>query len=255
MATSGLWILGSEGIAQTMGVSSGDLSTTMSASQTVCPHGVIATGAPVDGVFATGDCLLSGYLADRYEHTTTVPTALAIAMSWTGFGPPRATVSAPSGAPSASGFLFLAEQPFVLLAAPGTRVITARTWAADGGGAYTLSVTDTSSDIGGCRLVFIERGVTTTQQIDATDCESGFNPNGAVYFDEALVYSAGGSEFTATLASTAVELGISILDPEGNFIDCQPNSWCRVRTPGSGFYTIRAYGGPGETGAYTLTIE
>lgn len=281
LATSGFWVLGSAQGVQSVSVSAGVAHTTMTATLGVCPSTSITTGTPIDGVLAPGDCVLSGGLADRYALATPTPHAIAVSLTSSAFAP-RLTVAAATGMPLASsqrvgpGVRYCVfdtapfdgchsaststpASPITLLAAPGTQLVTVRSSDPQGAGAYSVAAVETSSDVGGCRTVFLERGVTTTQVLESSDCVVSFVNGPQYYSDDILVYIPGGETLHIVMLSSAFRTWLDIFSPEGQYrggcVDTGPEG-CTITFSAGGYYLlapssfeIRA------SGPYTLTID
>jgi hypothetical protein len=134
-------------------------------------------------------------------------------------------------------------------------------------GAYSLSSAMASSDITGCEAVYTVRGVSSTQNIQTTDCERTPEP---LYADEFLIYLRAGSSVAVAMSSTAVDsfLQLFVISPgtgirggavaSNDNVDASGTKDARlVYTASSGAYyvIVASTALPAQTGSYTLAIQ
>jgi hypothetical protein len=107
--------------------------------------------------------------------------------------------------------------------------------------------------------VFVLRGITTTQSLQASDCAL----NG-VFGDEYVIVLAAGQSVTVTMSSGAIDSYLEIHPGSSNAILASnddanattKNASVTFTPPTTDFYVITARTqAAGQTGAYTLTIQ
>jgi hypothetical protein len=133
-------------------------------------------------------------------------------------------------------------------------------------GAYSLSSEKTSDDITDCEKVYIVRGVSTIQNIQASDC---LRTDGPLYADEFHIWLSRGQSLKVSMESTAVDSFLELLveDPatgirsiiaSNDNADAGGNKDARLAyfAAPSGYYVIVARTAlNGQTGGYTLTVQ
>lgn len=254
VATSTPWILGPADV-QIATARRGALSVDMTATLVACPTSAIATGDAIAGVLANGDCLINGARADRYEHATTTEDAVAVTLTSDVFEP-RLTIAGEDGVPRADGTRTYPGGPVVVLTAPGFRVFTVRSANTGGTGDYTLTIADASGATDGCVLVYVERGVSTSQQIDTSDCAAEFYD--PIYYDLLYIYLEAGETFTAIMTAAEFTPHATLYRPDGLVQGCEGDlaTGCEFIAMSAGYFALRV--GPNQAfvvGDYALSIE
>jgi hypothetical protein len=129
-------------------------------------------------------------------------------------------------------------------------------------GSYTLSSSIAPPNNGNCELVFVLKNITTSQAIEATDCPIQDNP--PVYADGYFILLKAGQSVTVQMSSSAVDSYLQIVRNGGGAVvaendnrdattkDAQVTFTATV-TDYYAIFTRTAV--PGQTGAYTLTIQ
>jgi hypothetical protein len=149
---------------------------------------------------------------------------------------------------------------------PGDYVIGATSYDANATGNYTVSSASTTAGVT-CEIVFIVPGLTTSQALEAGDCDGPFlRPNGApangTRIDTYIVQLVAGTVINLTMTSTAVDSYLEIYG--GNplvrvaFNDnaSGQNAQITYTAPVTGPYYIGATSPTvGATGAYTLQVQ
>ncbi|MDP9202017.1 MAG: Ig-like domain-containing protein [Gemmatimonadota bacterium] len=281
LATAGQWTLGSASTDQTVSASSGSASAVFTAHREVCQATAVTIGVPVAGTLAAGDCGLPDALADLYALSTSTSQAVTISLTSAAFLP-LLTVTAGSGAPVASddqvgpsGVTYCVHNttppdgchtpststrgsPIMLLAAPGSRTITATSADKQGAGAYTLTV-EASSSVSNCRTVFMERGATSTQQLEATDCLVKYGDAVFYYSDDIKIYLSAGSTLQVTMSSSAFTPWLDFFSPTGSYVATCVNpgtAACTFAAQSDGYYLLAPSSFEEQrAGAYTLTVK
>jgi hypothetical protein len=142
---------------------------------------------------------------------------------------------------------------------PGDYVLGANSYDASGMGAYILTSTVDGGPVTNCELVFVTRGTSTAQTLDASDCARV----GGYYGDQFFIWVTAGQSVTVSMSSTAVDAYIGIADTNGAALANNDNkdsttqdSQVTFTASVSGFYAIVASSANvGATGAYTTTVQ
>lgn len=133
-------------------------------------------------------------------------------------------------------------------------------------GAYSLSSEKTSDDVTDCEKVYIVRGLSTIQNIQASDC---LRTDGPLYADQFHIYLSRGQSLKVSMESTAVDSFLELLveDPatgirsmiaSNDNADTSGSKDARLAyfAAPSGYYVIVARTAlNGQTGGYTLTVQ
>ncbi len=125
-------------------------------------------------------------------------------------------------------------------------------------GSYTLSSAVTPADIGHCEEVFVVRGISTTQNVQSTDCVA----SGPHYGDLLTIYLEANTSFTVSMSSTAFDAYLELYDGAGSLVgsndDVRPGTLDAEITytpPDAGYHFILATTAfTSATGSYTLTV-
>ena len=163
-----------------------------------------------------------------------------------------------SGATTSSAIKALLPAGSYILAA------TSAEWGATG--AYSLSSERTSDDVTGCETVYVVRGLSTIQNIEASDC---LRTDGPLYADEFYIWLSRGQSLKVSMESTVVDSFLELLveDPAtgiGTIIASNDNADASVNKDArlvysaarSGYYVIVARTAlNGQTGGYTLIVQ
>jgi adhesin/invasin len=233
-------------------------------------------GSTVDGTLGAGDCQLGGGpyapYADLYATTVPSPSGAAFSMSSNSFYTSVSLFDG-SGALVASasdacyGYYYYCDPSagsnagFQVLLAPGSYVVDASSSAYNAVvGDYSLSSTVAAEDVTGCAQVWITAGLTTSQQIQSTDCAASFRLQ-TYYSDQFTINLTAGRAYTFTMSSTAFDTylelwqGGQIVASNDDFGGTS-NSQITFKPAQSGTYVINAATYLGnQTGAYTLAIQ
>jgi hypothetical protein len=279
VATVGSWTLGtSSGTYTLVASAAGVPSVTFNAAATATAPppppppplqcGVTANhtfGTVSSGTLSTTDCQLSdGSFIDLF--TTTVPTAGA--------------------------YLFRQGAPFdtyLLLAFPDGTTIAENDDASETGtgsgikallpagsyllgpgslnpgvtGDYEISSITTFTNVGNCELVFAVKGISTDQNIEATDCLWTTPPAAPIYADAIFIFLKAGQSVTLNMTSSAVDSYLELVRVDGVSVAQNDNkdattkdaqiTFTAVQTNYYAIFTRTAVAS--QTGAYTLTIQ
>jgi hypothetical protein len=182
---------------------------------------------------------------------------LAITLSSSDFEP-RLTVAAGDNAPLADATRTFDGGPVVMLTAAGSRQVTVRSMDADALGDYSLTIDDAAGAISGCLAVYAERGVTTSQQIETTDCATMTPYYDPVYFDRIYIYLEAGETFTIAMTAEGFTPYSTLYRPDGLRQDCEGDlaTGCTYAAFSSGYFALWV-GSATEylVGDYTLSID
>jgi hypothetical protein len=238
------------------------------------PH---AVGTTVTGTLSASDCRFpSGEFTDLYSAAASSTVSIRFDMSSPDFSS-HVTLFDVNGALVASTPYWcdwdycVGTNSVRVLIGPGDYVIGAGGYHYDyndnpyGGavGSYTFSSSPVPEDVTGCEEVFIARGMTTAQRIDATDCPATFRSS-AYYYDRFTMQLTAGETYTISMSSTEFDTYLELrFWPWGSIVAVNDDagggsSDSRITfTPtDSGLYVIQAATYRHETtGLYTLVIE
>lgn len=266
VATVGGWTLGPVAGTNTLTASAGAATPiTFTATSTnpcasTTPHLI---GTTSNGQLTTLDCRFAngfsaGTFVDRY--TTTVGTAGAFTFAQSGAFDTFLILTTSDGTPlalndDASGTTTNSSIRALLPA--GNFALAATSFGANSTGAYTLTSASVATAVTNCDEVWIVRGVTTNQTLQATDCL-----NGGFLSDDLIVFLRGGQSMTVTMTSSAFDTFLELWS-NGTRIafndDIAPgntNSQVLFTAGADTFLSIVPTSGTaGATGAYTLTVQ
>jgi hypothetical protein len=269
VATVGSWTLGATG-TNTLTATAASLPpvtfTATARPRAACsvatPH---TLGTTSNGELTTTDCRLTdGSFIDYFSTTVSPAGAYVFTQTATSGSPPWDTFLILYGADAwAIGANDDIDPGVVLnsrikaLLPSANYILGATSYDPAVTGTYTVSSAATSSAITDCEEVFIARGVTTSQELQTTDCLfSGF------YSDDMLIFLRAGQSVTISMNSTAVDAYLELWDVNGIVAsnddkDATTNDAQIVFTPTvNAFYLIvPTTAVAGGTGAYTLIIN
>jgi hypothetical protein len=125
-------------------------------------------------------------------------------------------------------------------------------------GPYTLSSAAGTPDITNCEIVFVTKGISTTQSIQPADCAGDHSPA-----DDYYIFLKAGQSITVTMRSSAFDAlaelyynNISVVAANDNMSPTSNDAQFSFTASVSGLFFIRAEGAVYQSsGGYTLTIE
>jgi hypothetical protein len=273
------WTLGSTAGTNTLHAAVSGLpavtftATAVDACTAATPY---AIGSSVNGVLSVSDCrMFAGEYTDRYAATVPGVASLRFSMASSAFSS-HVSIADANGSPVASSPYFCADYYYcvatnavrVLLAA-GSYVVGVGGFEYDysdftyGGvvGPYTLASASVPEDVNGCETIYVMPGVTTSQQVQATDCSVAFRA-GFLFWDEFTLHVEAGRAYTITMSSSAFDTYLELLGPvfgsalRNDDFGGTTNSQITITPTVSGQYVIRAGTSAGDrTGSYTLSIQ
>ena len=264
IAAIGAWILGPDPGTNTLTAKSPSLPTvTFTATGTALVGNPCTTSIPhliqtvTNAVLTTSDCQLgtgryvdffstSTPSADAYLFTQTSNTIDSYLFLLASDGTLIADVDdATLGSPNSAMKVILPSGSYLLAASaynPGEV------------GYYALESSITSTDVTNCEDVYVARGISTTQNIQNTDCDID------TYTDGYLIYLTAGQQVTISMSSSEVDSYLELYKP-GVLVASNDNASGAnaqiVYTPTTtGYYIIYARtAAAGQTGSYTLAIQ
>jgi Big-like domain-containing protein len=267
IATVGSWRLGAAAGTNTLTATAGSLpSVTFTATAVLSPLCEPANwpshtlGTTTSGALTTDDCLRSsGIYMDFYKTTVSPAGAYAFDESSTAFdsflflyGPDGFVVGYNDDGNATS-----LDSHLKVLVPSAAYVLGATSYDPGSTGSYTLSSSTTSEAITGCPDVFVARGISTTQNLETTDCLfTGF------YSDDMLIFLRAGTTVTVSMNSTALDARLQIYDRNGVVAQNDDkdsttrDAYVVYTAPVNDFYVIVPTSSvTGATGAYTLIIQ
>ena len=269
VASLGGWTLGTlPGASNTVTAVVGTLpAATFTATTTGTNPCTLSTaytfGTTADGVFANTDCpAFDGSFLDFYS--TTLPAAGAYAFTEASTAvTPYLLLAAPDGtviAETADAKDGDTNEVLKVLVPPGNYVLAANTFRPKMVGSYSLSSAAIAESINNCDLVFVTRGITTSQSLVTTDClNSGF------YSDDVYIFIGAGKSVTVAMNSTDFDAYLEIYSFSGlvasndDVSATSTNAQVTYTATSDGYYlvapTTKLSGTRGATGAYTLSIQ
>ena len=273
VATVGSWTLGPNPGLNTLTASAPGLATVTfaaSAINVLCtvptPH---ALGATTPGDLATNDCQLTdGTFIDFFS--TTLGEANAYLFRQAAGFDTYLYLTAPDGSvlgenDDESGTS--TNSSIKALLPPGSYLLGASSFDAAVTGSYSVSSSTTPTAVTGCELVFIVKNVSTTQNVETTDCLASTPPAAAIYADAYFIFLRAGQSMTVAMNSTVVDAFINLvrLNNDGTVVQIASNDNKDATTKdaqltytatANAYYVIFARTGvSAQTGAYTLTIQ
>ena len=166
----------------------------------------VTVGGTAAGTLAAGDCAIGGKLLDEYDLTT--PSG-AINFSMTGaFNTLVQVIS--SDASTIAGLT--GTTPVRLITAAGNKAVRATSAAAGETGAYTVSVSSTSSAVTDCTTPYIEVGASTDQNLSPSDCTTNYAD---VAGDGYLLYLTAGQTVRISQTAQPLDALIAFFAPNG----------------------------------------
>jgi hypothetical protein len=234
----------------------------------------LALGDTVHGVLATTDCLNGSWYDDFYSLSLPAgPQSIRISMrsSDTTFDP---WVDLYYG----TGRLVAFDDDSILgvqrnsqldiIFPGGTYVIGANAFRAFTVGPYTLTAQLRPAMMSGCRQVWVARGVSVNDSVTLSDCADSTTPTHH-YYDVARIFAFSGTVLTMALRSTVINptLALYRVYPDNAYARRllisnddssagNTNAFIRfVVDTTSAYDVILSTSAPGQTGAYTFSVD
>lgn len=234
---------------------------TFSASGRIAAY---ALGQSVNGALTPGDCAGSDTPSfDLYAMTFPGPQSFTASLSSATFdavlvaGDTVSLMAFNDDSGDGSGGT---DSFFRMIATGGLYLIEAQSFNAGETGPYTLTTVATPVAVDNCPFdVFVTRGITTDQDIKATDC---LDSSGPFYYDVYEMFLDAGQTMTVTESSTAFDaelflfVGSTLVGSDDNSAG-GTNARVTHQAPlgqNQLVHIVPSTKGTGVTGAYTLTI-
>lgn len=266
VATVGSWTLGTPG-TNTLTATAGSLpavtftatATPRAACSVATPHTI---GTTSTGALTTDDCRISlGAFVDFFS-TGISPTGAYLfnqtAASFDSYlylyGADGFIVGANDDDPSST----LLDSRIKALLPSDNYQLGVSSYSPAATGSYTISSAPTSDAITSCDQVFVARGISTSQNLETTDCNFG-----GFYDDDMYIFLQAGQTVTITMQSTALDAYLELWNFNGLVAandDMTPGTTTDAQivytVPANAFYIIVPSSSlSGVTGAYTLLVQ
>ena len=262
VATVGSWTVGSAEGANTLVATSGNLSVTFTASNTnpCVITGTHTVGGTTSGELSASDCKFSdGSFVDLYSTVLTAAGTYSFTQSSSSFDAYLLLYDANGNEIGLNDDFTGSNSRVKAILPPGNFVVAANSYDAGALGPYTVASTSDAGPVANCELVFVVRGITTSQGLEASDCPRTGGSYGDLFFINILA----GQPVTISMSSAVVDAYIVIYDTNGALLISNDNKDTSTKdaqvafTPVvSGYYGILATSGTvGATGAYTLVVQ
>jgi hypothetical protein len=267
VATVANWVLGPNPGVNTLTVSApGAPPVTFTATGLVnaCPPPPTHSfGSTTTGALETTDCKFpDASFVDFY--TTSVSGADAFLFKQSADFDTYLVLGAADGTPIAENddeSTVSTNSAIKALLPPGTYLLGPGSFTAGVTGQYTLSSGTTSADAGACEEVFIVRGLTTTQNIQTTDCRW---TNAPIYADGYTLFLRAGQSVTVSMSSATVDSFLELYNFSGALLASNDNKDTSgtkdaqvsyTATTTAYYFVIARTAVTAQVGGYTLTIQ
>ena len=269
IATVGSWTLGAQPGTNTLVASAaGAPSLTFSAVASSVTCGVRTShmlGSTTNGTLETNDCQFSdGSFVDFFS--TTLPEANAYLFRQTAGFDAYLLLALADGSTIAENddeTDATTNSAIKALLPAGTYVVGASSYGPAITGNYTLSSEITPADNGKCELWFLVKNISTTQNIQSTDCLWTQPPAAPIYADGFSILLRAGQSITINMSSSAVDSYLELVRVSGIGVAQNDNRDATTKDAQivftatvTDYYAIIARTTvASQTGAYTLTVE
>ena len=263
IATVGSWTLGSNSV-NVLQATTGNLAAVTFTALAVDPcifADELPLGSTISEALTASDCfVLDAYYTD-YFHTALGNTG-AVRFSMT-----SATFDTFLEMYQESGDFVAGDDDsgtgtnatLKVLAPPGDYFVGASSSLEQELGTYSLTAQSVSASLEQCEHAWVVPGIASSQSISSTDC---VDSSGPYYSDQMAILLSAGQTVTITMSSSAVDAYLNIYDTFGDIIatddDGAGGTDARIvfTAPEDDAYLIDASAfDPGDTGAYTLSIQ
>jgi hypothetical protein len=263
VATVGSWTVGTAEGVNTLTATSGSLSVTFTANS-VDPCVIVAThsiGGTTNGELTMSDCAFSdGSFVDLWGTVVTTAGTYLFDQASSSFDTYLFLFDASANLIGFNDDFGTGNDSRIKAILPqGNYVLGANSLLTAKVGAYTLTSALDGTPVTNCEFVFVVRGITTSQTLQASDCPR----TGGYYADQFFIYVVPGQPVTVSMSSTALDSYVAIYDTRGVVLivnddkDGTSKDAQVAFTPSvEGFYGILASSGNvGATGAYTVVVQ
>ena len=263
VATVGSWTVGTAEGVNTLTATSGTLSVTFTANS-VDPCVISAThsiGSTTNGELTTSDCAFpDGSFVDLWGTVVTTAGTYLFDQASSSFNTYLFLFDASANPIGYNDDFGTADNSRIKAILPqGNYVLGANSLLTAKVGPYTLTSALDGTPVTNCEIVFVVRGITTSQTLQASDCPR----TGGYYGDIFFIWLAAGQPVTVSMNASAVDSYIAIYDANGAALtfndDKDPttkDAQIAFTSSVAGFYGILASSGNvGGTGDYTLVVQ
>lgn len=257
IATVGSWTLGSASGANTLSAVTGNLPQV---TFTACTTETHTLGSTSDSQLSPTDCQLSnGSFVDFF--TVTIPTSGTYIFNQTSttFDTYLAFLTSARVTIGVNDDFGTSDSRVKVIVPAGSYLLGALSFDPNVTGNYSLASTASTDQVSNCEDVFVQKGITTPQSLQTTDCSTvGF------YSDEYLIFMTAGQAITVGMTSSAVDSYLEIrrngspgaLASNDNVNANTKDAQVAFTAPATGFYIIAAASKTaGTTGDYTFSIQ
>ena len=262
VATVGSWTLGPTSGTNILVASLNGHSVTFTADG-VDPCAALSThtiGSTTNGQLAAGDCQLTdGSLADFYQVTIATAGTYIFDQTSTTFDTFLAMLTSTGAVVGLNDDIDATHTDSRLktILPAGTFIVVANSFHPNVTGAYALTSAGSGGDVTNCEDAFLVVGVTSNQNLQATDC----NVNG-IFGDEYVVFLAAGRTVTINMGSAQFDSYLeihdatSILASNDDADATTKNARLTYTVASDGFYVIAARTTvAGASGPYSLSVQ
>ena len=257
IATVGSWTLGAGSGANTVSAVTGNLPPV---TFTACTTETHTLGSTSDSQLSPTDCQLSnGSFVDFF--TVTIPTSGTYIFNQTSttFDTYLAFLTSARVTIGVNDDFGTSDSRVKVIVPAGSYLLGALSFDPNVTGNYSLISTGSSDQVSNCEDVFVQKGISTPQSLQTTDCSTvGF------YSDEYVIFMTTGQAITVGMTSSVLDSYLEIR-PNGNPAVLASNDNINANTkdaqvaftaPVTGFYIIAAASKTaGTTGDYTFSIQ
>jgi hypothetical protein len=218
-------------------------------------------GTTSNGALTTSDCVLAdGSYIDFYSTTVSSANAFLFSESSASFDTYLFLLAGDLTPIAENDDASGTNSQIKVLLPSGGYVAGASSFDPGATGNYSLFSAVISADVAGCEDAFIVRGITTSQNVQTTDC---VDSSGPYYGDQLFIYLKAGQALTISMNSTAFDAYLELRDENGTLVavnDDASGSTINAQiiyTPSTaGYYSIFATTAfVSATGSYSLIIQ
>jgi hypothetical protein len=275
VAAVGSWTLGTNSGSNTLVASAAGVpSVTFNATAlTAAPpppapcsvRGNHTFGTSSSGTLSSTDCQLSdGSFVDFFN--TTVPAAAAYLFRQSATFDTYLLLTLPDGTTIAENDDEIqtgTDSGIKAFLPAGSYVLGAGSFNPGVTGDYTVSSSTASTNIGNCEIVFAIKGISTDQNVEATDCLLTAPPAAPVYADGIFIFLKAGETVTLNMTSSTIDSFLQLVRVDGLNVAQNDNRDATTKdaqivytAAQANYYAIYARSAiASQTGAYTLTIQ
>lgn len=268
VATVGSWTLGPGAGINTLTASSpgiGTVTFTASAVAAACTARTAhVLGTTTAGALSTSDCRLSdGTFVDFFSVSLLQANAYLFRQT-AAFDTYLFLATADGGviAENDDETSTSRNSTIKALLPAGSYLLGASSFDAGVTGTYSISSSTTSTAVTRCELVYIVKNVSTTQNIEATDCLRSTPPTASIFADSYFIFLRAGQSLTVTMTSTEVDSFLELVNLDGVQVASNDdrnattkNAQLNYTAPATSYYAIFARAAISQTGSYTLTVQ